>query len=381
MNVLFLTHWYPTQDSPISGIFIREHARAISQYHKVFIVHIAGIQHTPQPTPPVIHKIDENLHLIKIGYPKPKIYKTAWIQRLRLGIKVVNHLITEGSCPHIIHANVYNTADIAAIISKKFGIPAILTEHSTAFPRRLIRGVSAITVPFFINQLQMVLPVSKNLAEHMANYGVRRPFHVMPNTVNCEVFYPATKKMDRSDGTRHILAVARLSQIKRIDLLLQASSLLTRWNIPFHLTIIGDGPERQSLEAMAGHLNLGHQISFLGLKTKPEVADYMRQSDILVMTSDWENQPVVILEALASGLPVIAPRVGGIPEILPPECGRLVEPGNIQSIAEEMAYLLNNLQDYSRSAIAQYAQERFSYTNVGKAFTEVYEKVINDFHG
>ena len=71
MNVLFLTHWYPTSDSPISGIFIREHARAISQYHKVYIVHIEGIQRTHQPAPPIIRQIDENLHLIKISGSTP----------------------------------------------------------------------------------------------------------------------------------------------------------------------------------------------------------------------------------------------------------------------------------------------------------------------
>lgn len=379
MNVLFLTHWYPTSDSPISGIFIREHARAISQYHKVYIVHIEGIQRTHQPAPPIIRQIDENLHLIKISYLKPKIYKTAWIQRLRLGMEVVNQLIAEDSSPHIIHANVYNTADIAAILSKKYSIPAVLTEHSSSFPRRLIRGVNAITVPFFINQLQMVLPVSKNLIEHMRYYGVRGPFQVIPNTVNCDVFYPAIKKTNHSDGIRRILAVASLVRIKRIDFLLQASCILTKWSLPFHLSIIGDGPERQSLEEMVHHLKLGNQISFLGLKTKPEVADYMRHSDILALTSDWENQPVVILEALASGLPVIASRVGGISEILPPEYGRLVEPGNIHSIAEEIAYLINHLQDFSRSAIVQYAREKFSYSSIGKAFSEVYEKVINDF--
>jgi glycosyltransferase involved in cell wall biosynthesis len=167
--------------------------------------------------------------------------------------------------------------------------------------------------------------------------------------------------------------------VKRIDLLLQSTSMLIKKGYKFHLLIVGNGPERDRLCALAQQLDITDQVSFLGQKNKPEVAEYMRQVDLLVLTSQWENQPVVILEALASGLPVVAPDLGGIPEILTGMCGRLAEPGSVQSIAEQIAYLLENLSDYPSQPIANDARGRFSYPAVGKAFSQIYEQVSKEF--
>jgi glycosyltransferase involved in cell wall biosynthesis len=225
----------------------------------------------------------------------------------------------------------------------------------------------------------MVMPVSENLITHMKGYGIRRPFIPVSNTVNCEIFHPDGTKLSQLDGIKRILAVSSLVEVKRIDLLLQSASILIKNGYKFHLLIVGDGPERDRLRTLAQQLDITDQVSVLGQKSKPEVAECMRQVDLLVLTSQWENQPVVILEALASGLPVVAPDLGGIPEILPGMCGRLAEPGSSQSIAEQIAYLLENLSDYPSQPIADDARGRYSYPAVGKAFSQIYEQVSKGF--
>ncbi len=160
--------------------------------------------------------------------------------------------------------------------------------------------------------------------------------------------------------------------------LLHALTILKGKGRRFSLTIAGDGPERGKLEALARTLNLSTDTTFLGMKTKDEISVLMKQADILSLTSMWENQPVVVLEALASGLPVLAPSIGGIPEIVLPGCGRLFDPGNIQSIVTEMEQLLDNLQDYRSDNIAEYAHNKFSYTAVGQAYSLAYHQVMEE---
>lgn len=378
MNVFFLTQWYPTPESPINGIFIREHARAISLFHNVFVVYVKGVQESDYSTPKILIDEDEHLTTFTISYPQSWLPKTAWWQRINLVFKVFNKLVNSGNQPDIIHANVYNTADLAALLRKRYRIPAVLTEHSSSFPRRLISNKRAVLIRYFVNQLQLILPVSEDLIQHMEAYRIQGPFHVIPNTVNTNIFYPEAAKPSKPDGMIRILAVASLVEVKRIDLLLHALTILKGKGRRFSLMIAGDGPERGKLEALARTLNLSTDTTFLGMKTKDEISGLMKQADILSLTSMWENQPVVVLEALASGLPVLAPSIGGIPEIVLPGCGRLFDPGNIQSIVTEMEQLLDNLQDYRSDNIAEYAHNKFSYTAVGQTYSLAYQQVMEE---
>ncbi len=127
-------------------------------------------------------------------------------------------------------------------------------------------------------------------------------------------------------------------------------------------------------------MNITGMTTFYGLRNRLEIAGLMKTADILALTSLWENQPVVILEALASGLPVLASRIAGIPDVLTPACGRMVEPGSIPSICENLEMLLDNLDEYPADVIAQYARSRFSYEAVGCLFSQAYDQVIKDYN-
>jgi glycosyltransferase involved in cell wall biosynthesis len=118
------------------------------------------------------------------------------------------------------------------------------------------------------------------------------------------------------------------------------------------------------------------EIVFEGQKPKRIVAELMRHSSFLVLTSQWENQPVVLLEAMACGLPVIAPNVGGVPEVVKPFCGLLITPGDINHIVGQMINLINNLHNYSSSEISLYASQAFSYTSIAKKFDVCYQMAL-----
>src|SRR5205085_5695165 len=121
------------------------------------------------------------------------------------------------------------------------------------------------------------------------------------------------------------------------------------------LTIVGDGAERAALESLAAGLAVDARVRFLGARPRGEVLGLMKAADAVVLSSAWENFPHGLVEALAMGTPVVATRVGGVPEIV--EDGRnglLVEPGNIGAFAAAIEAFLSDrpLQDRLRAAAA-----------------------------
>ena len=379
MRIFFLTQWYPSPKSPINGVFIREHARAISLYHQVYVVYVKGIAQAGSYNSDILMTDDGSLAEKTISYHKPGIPKTAWILRIRKVFKFFDELSDSGNRPDIIHANVYNTADLAAFLSRKYHIPAVLTEHASTYPRQLFSKFQAQKVRFFINQLDMIMPVSQDLCQHMRDYGIRGPFLAVPNTIDVNIFHPGGVKPNREDGTFRILVVARLIELKGIDFLINALAKLMDQGRNFQLMIVGDGPERMKLASLADQLNLSEVTTFYGFMDTHDVARMMQEADIFALTSLWENQPAVLLEAMACGLPVLASRVGGIPEIMTSDCGLLAEPGNVQSICENLELLMDNISAYPSEIISEYARMKFSPQAVGKAFSQAYQQVVEEY--
>jgi len=113
-------------------------------------------------------------------------------------------------------------------------------------------------------------------------------------------------------------------------------------------------------------------VRFHGLKTKPEVAEFMRKADVFVLPSEWENLPCVIIEAMTSGLPIVATSVGGIPEMVDDKMGLLVPPRDSEKLMQALHHMLDTVLNYPRESIAARARARYSYESVGEKLTELY---------
>jgi glycosyltransferase involved in cell wall biosynthesis len=378
-NVLFLTHWYPTPEMPVNGNFIREHARAVALFQPVTVIHIQGVDVNLRQNYDFERCVDGNLTEIHLRYRKGPLPRMTWLRRLRGVDHILRDLIGSNCKPDVIHANVFSSADLAAYLGFRYKIPAVLTEHATSYPRRLFGPFQAFKIRFFNNRLARILPVSEDLARHMQAHGITTRMQVVPNVVDTSQFHPPALKKLRDRSTAQILVVARLDPVKGLEGLLAALARLARRGIKFTAGLVGDGPERQSLQKLAKQLNLEDRVKFYGVKSRAEIAEMLRQVDLFALTSYWENQPVALLEALASGLPVVAARVGGIPEFVKPELGVLIEPGNVQSIADGLIAVMDHLDDYDSQAIARFARANFSYEVVGRQFSQIYAEVIQEY--
>src|SRR5262249_40629294 len=149
-----------------------------------------------------------------------------------------------------------------------------------------------------------VLPVSTDLRNSLAALAPSARFRVVPNAVDTELFSPGNGR-GGNDPPR-LLTVGLLdTERKGLDILLQAVARVQETNRAFRLDIVGEGGLRPDYEALAGRLGLDPFVTFHGFRPKDEVAELMRQADLFVLGSRFENNPCVVIEAMATGLPVV----------------------------------------------------------------------------
>jgi len=146
----------------------------------------------------------------------------------------------------------------------------------------------------------------------------------------------------RGVGDR-LLFVGRLDPVKGLPVLFDALGELRRRGRTVHLDIVGDGPERNHLEAAVRDGSLGDVVTFHGYRSQTELQGFLHRADVMVMTSFSEGIPVVLMEAMSRGLPVIAPRITGIPELVEDGVsGRLTTPARSEELADAISELLDD---------------------------------------
>lgn len=376
LKCLFLPTWYPSNENRVAGVFVREHAQAVSLYNDVTVFYNEGAEKDVNGLYKLVSdKTEYGIRTIRITHRKSPMPKTSYFCYLWSIWREFRKLIEGGWRPDIIHAHVYSAGVPGVFLGKIYKIPVVITEHWSGFPRHILCKFDIFMARFAMNRAQIILPVSKDLEEAIKSYSIKNRFEVVPNVVNTNIFFPSVVK--RRNYKKRILFVALLSPAKGIPCLLQALAHLSKKRQDFLLDIVGDGPNRKEYEDLTERLGLRTFLFFHGLKPKKEVAEFMRSNDFFVLPSLWENLPCVLLEAMASGLPIIATEVGGIPDIINEDKGILVPPKNINALAEAIDYMLDHYQDYSPNNISQYAKNKFSYEVVGAQLTEVYRTIRN----
>ncbi len=411
LKVLFITEWYPSAGAPVACVFVREHAHAASLYNEVCVLHLAG--RDPSLRGPWRLR-EETDPTITEGIPTHRLYR----QRLLLlpayltqfwGIwRAGQQLAREGFRPDVIHAHVYAAGPPGALLARHWHVPLIITEHLSAFPRRTLRPLDLLLARLAFGMADRVLPVCHYLQGAIEAYGSRGRFTVVPNAVNSALFCPpeddllarhandqlpglldggristggegrASGEQEPAADPRKILYVGRLpaDHSKGVPYLLRALAQLPDNGPAWRLEIVGDGPGRGELEQLAIELRLADRVSFLGTMSKADVARRMRRCSFLVLPSlrGTENQPVVLLEALACGKPVVATSCGGPEEFLTGDVGLLVPPADAEALAHALANMLSHSDQYPPERLSQYAHERYSYEAVGRQLDHIYRE-------
>ncbi|HEY0214478.1 MAG TPA: glycosyltransferase [Paenirhodobacter sp.] len=174
----------------------------------------------------------------------------------------------------------------------------------------------------------------------------------------------------RIEGPRgkHVIFIGRLAAVKGLPLLVEAFARVQAKHPDARLSIVGDGPERKPAEARVAGLGITDTVTFHGYQSSDEVADLLARSDVMVLPSFAEGVPVVLMEAMASGLPVIASRVAGVQELIEDGVsGYAVAPGDIDSLSERLDTLLSDPDLCARMGVAGRAKVMAEFDQAAEA--------------
>lgn len=381
LKVLFLPAWYPSEKNPVAGIFIKEYANAVFRYNEVVVLYSEAIGENIEGIYKVISdKKEGQLRTIRIKYRKSPIPKTTYLIHAWSIRAVFKKLLRQGWKPDIIHAHVFTAGALAAILGKIYKIPFVITEHYSKFATHSLSFFQRRVARLAMSKAKVLLPVGDNLRRDIEDYyGIKNSFCVVPNVVNTEVFYPSSPQASvQNYGKKRMLLVAILTQRKGISYLLESLSQIKEKRQDFFLDIIGDGPDRKEYEKLAGKLGLEEIVKFHGLKSKEEIAKFMRKSDFFIQPSLYETFGVTYIEAMACGKPIVATHLPVLQEKINKNRGILVPPKDIDGLASAIDYMLDHYRDYSPEKISQYARENFSYEVVGKKLDDIYRNILRE---
>ncbi|MGH9142109.1 MAG: glycosyltransferase family 4 protein [Vicinamibacterales bacterium] len=218
-------------------------------------------------------------------------------------------------------------------------------------------------------------------AEHLpASLG--RPVARVQKGVDGERFTPegpSVRDTLKLSDRRVVLAVARLVPIKNVALLVDAVALLRERMAGVHLLVVGDGPEAAALRHQVGRHEMTDAVTFAGSVPQAETPNYYRAADVFGLSSDFDNSPNAVLEAMACGLPVVTTDVGGVREFLVDRVGgAVVPPGDAPALADSLALYLSSPATARDAGAFNRArtQSEFSWRASAVRLLEVYEGVI-----
>jgi glycosyltransferase involved in cell wall biosynthesis len=388
MHVLFLPSSYPTMSAPRAGSHCEDQAIALSTLGVevgVCYPDLRSLRTLAGPAP-FLNRFqwscaeERNMHVVRWhGWNVPSARERA---RLYIAEFRKAYRIYEGRFgrPDVMHAQNALWGGVAAMsLSTETGIPFIVTEHSSDYPRHLIRPWEWPSVERCFRASSLAVCVSSSLADELRTALPGVSFAVIPNMVDAVFF--TLPSAPRVNARPRFLAIAGLNENKRIDVLLEAFALYRQSEDCWSLEIGGDGPLREELGRQARRLRLEESVRFLGPLTREQVREAMWRASALVISSKVETFGLVAVEALATGLPVIASRCGGPEEVLAPEDGLLVEPDNRLELANALTAIARTAASYDAQDLRDRCIERFGSIAVGKKLLDVYARVARRHGG
>lgn len=368
IRTLLFSTLYPSSVRPGQGIFVQTQLRKLLSSGGIDVRVVAPVpwffstnsrygEYARTASTP----LRETHHGIDVLHPRyflpPKVGMTIAPFLLAMGaVPAVKRLLDEGFDFDLIDAHYYYPDGVAAALlaryfSKPFTVTALGSDINLianySIPRRLMRWAA--------NGASASMGVSRALTQAMAKMGMPESrLMVMPNGVDLEKFHIQSKVASRAalgwPQLPTLLSVGNLVENKGHHIAVDALAHLS----DFRLVIAGEGPERHMLEALALRTNVSSRLQFLGRVEQEQLASCYSAADILVLPSSREGCPNVLLESMACGTPVVATKVGGIPEIVTTACaGRLMLTRTAVDLVAAVTDLWQNLpsQEDVRSCV------------------------------
>jgi glycosyltransferase involved in cell wall biosynthesis len=274
--------------------------------------------------------------------------------------------------PDVVHSNTGSWDKPARAAKHALGCATVHTAHGREEHESWIMPMQ---YRLAARSTDVVVPVSEELRRFLIE-TMRLPpgkLEVVTNGVFCAEARPTLRPV--ADPVR-IGIIARLVAVKQHDLLLNAFALLRQGGVNAHLSVVGDGPLRASLESLTASLGITAHVEFTGAVS--DVTPLMSSFDIVALSSAAEGLPMALLEALAAGRAVVSTSVGGITALLADDAGVLVEPGNAEALCEGLRRLC--VEPEFRQAIAANGfarvRDHYSFEQTVNHYVRIYSRLV-----
>lgn len=404
LRVLVLSHMYPSKASPISkmSMFIHHPVRhLIALGCEVMVVSPVpytssflatnerrkGYLETPS------HDVIDGVPVIYPRYLRPpgSLFHAPSTLTMYAGVLASIRRIVKEFSPQLIHTHTA-TPDgyVGLLLSQKLGIPIVVTLHGSDINVYPFRDRWTLwQTKRVLAEAHRVIAVSKALkkaAEAIASPRV--PIEVVYNGVDLQQFtfdpearITIRQKLGIPPDSVVLIFVGNVVREKGVEELMQSFCMLASDFRELHLVVVGEGPALSGLTSKAEEVKLRNRVHFMGLRPHQEIPGWLSASDILILPSWSEGHPTVIIEAMACARPVVATKVGGIPETVEHgESGILVEEGDVRALTQAIAQLGSD--SAKREAMGKsgrrIVEQRFTWRKNAEKTIEVYREVLNE---
>ncbi|TDA65849.1 MAG: glycosyltransferase family 4 protein [Clostridia bacterium] len=244
---------------------------------------------------------------------------------------------------------------VGARWARRLGLPLVFTYHTRyeeyvhyfPFFPQVSRPVVRYYVRDFSNRCNLVVAPSGSMAEKLQGDGVRSPVTVVPTGIRYARLQGGEPGWLRHrygipEGVPVLLYVGRLAREKNLEFLLEAFQQILRQEPECRLVMVGSGPAREELVRRAARLGVAGRLVFTGVLPPPEVANCYQGADLFLFASLTETQGLVLVEAMAAGLPVVAVQAGGVTDVLQDGRQGFISQEKVQDLAAKALLLLRD---------------------------------------
>jgi teichuronic acid biosynthesis glycosyltransferase TuaC len=373
LRVVTFATIFPNANDPSHGIFVYQRAKHLAKRPGVEVVAIVPIPYFPrwlrtnrwkkyQDIPNI-----EILEGMEVHHPRyfhlPKIWMPFHGLSMFLGCASTVRKLHERRRIDVIDSHfVYPEGFAAVLLGKLVQVCVMVSARGTdinVYPSlKLIRPM----IRWTLTKANRIIAVSKALKQKMVELGIaENKIQVIPNGVDATRFQPEDKEEARlhlslAPADRIIVSVGALIPGKGHDLVIRATAGLVSEFAGIKLFILGDGPIRQELEGLVRELNLTERVQIVGKRPNEELRHWFSAADASCLASAREGWPNVVTESLACGTPVVATRVGGIPEILCSEALGILVERSVEGVRDGIRDAL--LKNWNRGEIANRTRQR-----------------------
>ncbi len=376
-HILYITRWYPNEDNPQLGIFIRKQAKAASLYCCISVLNVIAVK-PGDFLVEVESNTEGNFSETYFFYKQSSSRLISYLRFIKAHFNGYSYISKNYGKPQLMQVNVMlGLSLVTLLLHYRYKIPYLVSEHWHGFVsykfEKLGYSVKKL-LRYCAGKAVAIITVSESLKKGMLNYGFNANYIVVPNIVESKPV-----EINSKNEELIFLTVADLDdEIKNISSVINSlASVKANGQKGFQYHIIGSGKDADKLFKLTQASGFSDdEIVFHGLQSNDYVLDFVNRVDCIIINSFYETFSVIAAEALLAGKPLICTKCGGIDDFVDNECGILIEPDNNLQLKNAIITMLQNARHYDSKKLKQKVSMRFNSDVVGKQLNEIYRSYI-----